>query len=118
MVGPSAIPGDPEGDPRFFWPQGLDDSGPWLANYVQAATAFGFEECRQDSAWEEGVEKIVLLHQRGLFVHAALQVSPDRWRSKLGQLSDFEHSLKAILDAYPGHRTTFMKRARRGRLLE
>lgn len=110
-----AIPGDPEGDPRYHWPEHLidpTDANPWVANYVAAAEFIGFSDCGQDDSWEEGHEKILLIHQRGLFVHAILQISATRWKSKMGELSDFEHSLDSIKRAYPGHRLTFMKRPR------
>ena len=114
---PPGIPGDNEGDPRYFWPNELEDVGPWIANFIAAAQMRDFNDCGQDSSWEGPFEKIVLLRSRGTFAHAALQISPDRWKSKLGQLSDFEHSLESILAIYPGHRTTFMKRERRTRTL-
>ena len=115
-----SIPGDPEGDPRFYWPENLRDPNnytPWMASYVAAAESLGFEDCGQDSSWEDGHERIALIHSRGLFVHAALQVSPTRWKSKLGELSDFEHSLDSIMRAYPAHRIAFLKRERQSRTL-
>jgi hypothetical protein len=114
---PPSIAGDPEGDPRYYWPKELTEPDSWVANYVEAARTQGFEAC-SDSTWEDGFERIVFLHKQGEFVHAALQISPDRWKSKLGLLSDFEHSLKTILMAYQGHRTTFMRRPARERTLK
>ena len=117
---PTGVPGDPEGDPRYCWRTDIDPDESrtaWVERYIRIAEANDFIDCGQDSSWENDFEKIVLFHKTGLFAHAALQISPDRWQSKMGELSDFEHSLPSMLTAYIGHRMTFMKRTRRTRYL-
>jgi hypothetical protein len=112
---PTSVYGDPEGDPLYYWPIELsgdaeDNFG--VGRFVDAAKTEGFEEC-SDSAWEPEFEKIVLIHKRDIFCHAALQLSESRWKSKLGEYSNCEHPLEFVLGDYYGKDTIFMKRQRK-----
>jgi hypothetical protein len=84
---------------------------------MEAARTADFVPC-DDLNWEEDFEKIVLIFDKDeCFTHAALQIAPGRWKSKFGRLSDFEHSLKAIVGGAHGRGMKFMKRKRRPRKL-
>src|SRR5258706_1549220 len=110
-------PGAPEliHNPRDYWPLGITDNSLAVEAFVEAAETCGFN-CCQGADWEDQFERIVLLHDEGEFRHAAVQVGPDRWLSKFGDLSDFEHTLTQIQGYREfGDGRQFMKRPRRNR---
>lgn len=116
---PNSIWGDIEGDERLYWPPELDqnpDQNTWINLYMQAARLKGFDSCDKNVPWDADHEKIVLIHHGGIFRHAAMQISANRWKSKLGIHSDFEHPLEWATRAF-GKGTIFMRRVRRQRSL-
>lgn len=88
-------------NPRDFWPPFITDDSISVDAFVEAAETVGFK-CCEGPDWEEGFEKIVLFHASGEFTHAAVQVSPGWWKSKFGNLSDFEHTLEQVA-GYAGY---------------
>ena len=56
----------------------------------------GFESC-DDDALEDGIEKVALFADGGLFTHTARQLRSGRWTSKLGADCDIEHELEALV---------------------
>jgi len=58
----------------------------------------GFEPC-ENGEYEEGFEKIALyINQLGNVTHAARQISPTAWTSKLGPMIDIKHDLLSSLE--------------------
>ena len=79
---------------EYFWPQGVPREVT-LSAFLAAFETLGYDEC-QDSALEEGYEKVALFARsdgKGDLVptHAAKQLSNGYWTSKLGSLDDIEH---------------------------
>jgi len=98
-------------NPRDYWPPFIDGDSILVSAFVDAAGTVGFRLCGIPD-WEPDFEKIVLFDQGGEFTHAAIQVGPHRWKSKFGNLSDFEHSLDEVVGPY-GNGRHYMKRERR-----
>lgn len=81
---------------RDYWPAGLPKGSRKIDAFVAAARGERFDVCA-DGQWVEGKTKIVLcFDDDDHFTHAAIQISPDRWKSKFGQLSDISHALNEI----------------------
>jgi hypothetical protein len=117
---PPTTPGDMEGDPRYAWPEKIEPrpENQKIAAYISAAQVCDFSPCGFNCSWESQFEKIVLLYdKKDNFTHAALQVAPLIWKSKIGEYSDIQHPLKAIFGGSYGKRCIFMKRIRRERKL-
>lgn len=104
-------------DNRFCWP-GHHPSEFWPPTLkkeetIDALMAFyelyGYVVCADDK-FEEGFDKIALFEKDGKPTHAARQLGPDLWSSKLGREWDVSHTLAAMQDGYYGNPTVFMKR--------
>jgi len=79
-----------EGD--YYWP--TDDRTPTVATFERAFELRGFKRC-PNGDWEPGVEKVVIYTKgsgRKMEVtHAARQLGPNKWTSKMGDLEDITH---------------------------
>jgi len=100
----------PFGDPqRTYWPESV----PRLENVDAFRDAFGllgYTVCDREEA-EPGYEKIALFADASRTVtHAARQVAPDRWTSKLGKLEDIEHGLHDLEGTEYGSVILLMRR--------
>ena len=84
---------DPSPVGPYFWPEGLPRDRS-TATFVLAFETVGFTVCSDDSC-EQGIEKIAIYAQNGLFQHAARQLEDGRWASKCGDWHDIVHE-----DAY------------------
>jgi hypothetical protein len=97
---------------RDHWKKELP-SNDTVEAYTKAAESEGFSVC--DSGWEAAYEKIVLCYiedgDKKKFTHAARQVSPDRWKSKIGKESDFEHP-ESLDCEWHGNGRVYMRRLR------
>jgi hypothetical protein len=95
-----------------FWPTSLPaDEKVDINAYVEAAKTVGFFES-VDCAWEEGLETIMLFftERNREFQHAAKQVSPGMWASKMGFGSDVTHVIDGIDRIDYGYGRLYMKR--------
>jgi hypothetical protein len=85
----------PEDRHGHHWPDSVVRRG-FALDYVKALETVRFEVCpdeTQNDTPEAGYQKIVMFHQGGLFKHVAIQLSPNLWKSKMGELEDLEHPL-------------------------
>jgi hypothetical protein len=108
------------GDPaHWWWPDSASGSfwptGAPRAETVDAfRTAFatlGYVESVDDTL-EAGVEKIALFADAALLArHVARQLPTGRWTSKLGELEDIEHDLRALEGSEYGNVVLVMKRS-------
>lgn len=99
-------------NPHDCWSRELPSNNSVDA-FVKAAELHGFQIC--EKGWEPEFEKIVLFFAADAtersFTHAARQVSPSRWKSKLGKESDIEHD-EGISCTHYGDGRIYMKRQR------
>jgi len=121
-IEPPSIPGYDEGNPRHHWPFDVDPKTTieerfHIDHYIKVAALVDFAPCGQDISWEKSVEKIVFIHKNEQFSHAALQVSANVWKSKLGLFSDFEHPFDGLFGDNHGAGFVILKRSRRTRNL-
>ena len=94
------------------WIQSVSRDGS-LESYVNFYEILGFEICDSASC-EQGLKKLAIYSREyegtEIFTHAALQVGPNTWRSKLGDLAEIEHKcLRCLESADYGKVTTYMK---------
>ena len=59
------------------------------------------------------MEKIALFVLYGRVKHAARQVGPDKWASKLGDAEDIHHKLNAVAGGDYGDVCVYMERERK-----
>ena len=99
-------------NPRDYWPPFITGDSVSVEAFIEAAETCGFKTC-DGPDWEDGFQKIVLLHKDGEFTHAAMQVSPAEWKGKFGDLSDFPHDLDGVSGCRGyGDGRQYMKRPR------
>jgi hypothetical protein len=100
----------PDPDAVRFWPSGIE----WAETHEAFEKAFaslGYTTCETDAP-EAGFEKIALFgDQHAIPTHAARQLSDGRWSSKLGELEDIEHELRALEGTEYGLVVLLMRRA-------
>jgi hypothetical protein len=98
--------------PDFYWPP----SAPKINSIMSFVTAFstlGYAEC-DDGAVEAGFEKIAFYVRDGQPTHAARQLETGKWKSKLGDWYDIEHTENAVSSGDYGRIAKYMRRPRRG----
>jgi hypothetical protein len=99
----------PAPDEETFWPSGVPREAT-LEAFVAAFATLSYEVC-QDSAWEQGYEKVAFYTKDAAPKHAAKQRSDGRWTGKLGGLQDVIHdSLDSLAGDLYGQATTFLRR--------
>jgi hypothetical protein len=109
-------PPDPDDTDNFasadYWPDNVQRDKS-IDAYIKAAETEGFTLC-DNGNWEQGFEVIVLFYALTdkAFTHAARQKSPGIWESKIGALSDIEHTYDGLDNAKYGAGRVFMKRPR------
>lgn len=85
-----------EPDPHFqyYWPPGVARAYTVEA-FVKAYESLGFRLC-YGGEWTEGIEKMALYaeERNGVLrpTHAALQLEPGKWTSKIGDFEDISHT--------------------------
>jgi hypothetical protein len=84
----------PDFHPDFYWPPGSPRINT-IASFIKAFETLGYESCN-DGKYEHGFEKVVFYVKDGLPTHAALQVGRNKWKSKLGNWYDVEHTAEAL----------------------
>lgn len=84
----------PDADRVDCWPRDVVRS-----NHIDQLLLFlerqRFAPCIDDS-YKAPIEKIALYGANNRVRHAARQVGPHRWTSKIGRLEDIEHNLAAL----------------------
>ena len=88
-----------EDQPRYKWPEGCGEDET-IEAFVRAFETKGFKKC-EDGEFEKGSRKIALYAIRGedgqlTPTHAAVQTRQGKWRSKIGNDHDIEHTLGAL----------------------
>jgi hypothetical protein len=94
--------------PDFYWPPGAPKINS-IGSFVTAFSTLGYVEC-EDGSFEEGFEKVAFYVRNGQPTHAARQVGPGRWKSKLGDWYDIEHTNDAVSSGHYGQIEKYMKR--------
>jgi hypothetical protein len=94
------------------WPRGISETVQ-IEAFIEAAKSEGFSESK-DAVWQDGVETIMLFftERDRQFQHAAKQVSPGVWMSKMGFGSDIMHAVDGVDSMQYGKGRIYMKRAR------
>ena len=99
----------PNFDPDYFWPSDIPKNA-HINTFVKLFAKQGFKPAN-DGSWTNGVEKIALFAKlNGEPTHAARQVGPNRWASKLGDGYDIEHEENALDGAFYGKIVMFLER--------
>jgi len=103
---------------RWWWPDGMytcywPSAVPRIETieaFVSAFESFGYAVC-DNADYESGFEKIsIFVDHNGTPTHAARQVGPDIWTSKIGNMEDIEHTVDGLDSPAYGHIATLMKR--------
>jgi len=95
-----------------YWPPNVPREET-LHAFILVYQSLGFIVC-EDSALEEGYEKIAIYVKRGKPTHATRQLETGKWTSKLGNIEDIEHeTLESISGEKYGHVAVYMKRPRK-----
>lgn len=93
---------------QAYWPPGarLDVS---VEAFVEAYASIGYARCGHGDH-EDGFEKVALYAIDGRVQHAARQVRPGVWMSKLGEAHDIEHELEGVVGSTYGVVAAFLRR--------
>jgi hypothetical protein len=94
--------------PDFYWPPQAPRINA-IGSFVAAFATLGYEEC-SDGSYEDGYEKVAFYQRNGLPTHAARQIGPGKWQSKLGNWYDIEHSDDAVSSGDYGQITKYLRR--------
>ena len=95
----------------YYWPDYATRSDS-IESLVEVFAGLGFRQC-QDSSLESGYEKVALYEERGMWMHAALQIPNGHWRSKMGGGPIIEHlSPESLSDGMYGSASVYMRRQR------
>ena len=105
----SGIVTNPNNNQRVFWPKELplDDS---LENFIKMYNMFDYVECNNDLYYEDGYTKIAIYAINNVVTHAALQLTENKWASKIGYSFGITHQLKSLEGEKYGKVVKFMKR--------
>ncbi len=102
---------------RWWWPDATSywpfDEYRWetIACLLETFRSSGFSEC--DALNDDGADYIALYtNDDGCILHAARRLPNGRWTSKLGELVDIEHDLRALEGAQYGKVTLLLTRQR------
>lgn len=92
-----------------WWPAGLPLVAE-LENFRRAFALIGYEPC-VDGSYEPGMEKIALyVDGYGEPSHAARQIGPELWTSKIGENDDISHTLAGMEGSSYGEIVQFLRR--------
>jgi hypothetical protein len=97
--------------PDHYWPPSVPRADE-LTSLVNLFSSLGYARCG-DGSFEAGFEKVAIyVHPvTGRPTHAARQISPGKWASKLGEWFDIEHTVDAVSGGDYGEMSVFLKRA-------
>ena len=99
--------------PDYYWPPGLPKIET-IETLIRFYETLGYKIVDDGSGgnYKEGFEKLAIFAVRGAPKHAAIQVGPNRWSSKLGNWYDIEHTIGAVSGGDYGEIAVFMERLR------
>jgi hypothetical protein len=98
----------PAFQPDYYWPPNAPKVNT-IDAFLLAFETRGYAEC-SDGNYEEGVEKIALYARGTGPTHAARQIGPNKWASKLGDWYDIEHTPDAVSSGDYGSIVKYMKK--------
>jgi hypothetical protein len=100
----------PDPNDQYYWPSGVPRNET-LQAFIFLFESLGYSVC-EASEHEKGFEKIAIYvdYSKGKPTHAARQVAPGRWTSKLGSSADIEHDISGVSGAQYGSIAVIMKR--------
>lgn len=78
---------DPQG--QYYWPEGAPREVS-ISAFVEVFSRLGYSPCA-DEAYRPGFEKVVIYVKEDKPTHAARQLGPANWKSKLGPNVDISH---------------------------
>lgn len=103
---------------KKFWPVGYPDYiwpiGPFrpvtVASFEELYASYGYTRANS-GAYVKGIEKIAIYATpTGTPTHAARQIGPGKWASKLGDWYDIEHTIDAVSAGDYGEIAIYMQR--------
>jgi len=74
--------------PGYKWPA---PRSPLVSSLIAVFSGLGYEDCKDNSAYESGYEKVAIYARNGIWTHASKQIPSGKWKSKLGPDEDIEH---------------------------
>lgn len=93
-----------------YWPPGVPRERT-VASFIQAFETLGYAVCGDsDVRFEPSFDKIAIFAKDGLPTHAARQLGPQIWSSKLGTFADISHRLSGVEGDQYGRSIVVMKR--------
>src|SRR5260370_15382991 len=96
----------------FYWPEEV--SGELnLESLAAVYKRLGYSAC-ETAEFETGFEKLAIyVEPDGMPTHAARQLGPRNWTSKLGELADGEHATLQSLESFYGKVALVLRRPRK-----
>lgn len=91
-----------------FWPPSVPRETT-IDAFLRAFESIGYESCENED-YEKGFIKITLYAKGTDPKHAARQINPGVWTSKLGKEVDISHELYSLIGDVYGDPVAFMKR--------
>lgn len=107
-MGVTTIKWWPSFKPDYYWPGDIP-SVESLDAFIQAFGRLGYRVAH-DGSFIEDIEKVAVYTKDGIPTHAAIQVGPDKWQSKLGDWYDIEHSESAVTGGDYGNIAVYLER--------
>lgn len=102
----------PNFHPDYYWPSSLPRVE-HLDSFRKLFATKGFEKSANGD-WVSGVEKVAIYATKtGSPKHAALQIGPNKWASKLGDSWDIEHERDSLSGGEYGDVVLYLERPRR-----
>lgn len=92
----------------YYWPNGVPHDVS-IDAFVMAFQYLDYGKCESED-YEQGFEKIALFAKDGMPTHAARQINPTTWSSKIGELEDISHRLHDLEGHEYGFVTVILKR--------
>jgi hypothetical protein len=92
-----------------YWPPGVPRDLS-VDTFVKAYESIGYSVCDDDDHEPEHEKVAIFADAAGEPLHAARQIDPVRWTSKMGQFHDISHPLRAVQGADYGQVVRIMKR--------
>ena len=79
---------------------------------VKVFESLGYSICT-NGHFENGYEKVVVYEKGGLGTHAAKQLDPNTWTSKLGKGIDASHRLETLFSSHYGNVYKYLRRRKK-----
>lgn len=101
---------EPDDSYNYFWPADVPRENT-IEAYIQLFEYYGFDRCENGDN-EEGFYKVAIFAVNGSSQasHAARQIQPGLWTSKLGQGIDVTHTIAAMSGGLYGDVIQYLKK--------